>query len=50
VTLLLTTSGTAVIALVVDRVIGLRPTVETETEGLDLNEHGEEAYIFDAKS
>ncbi|MBL9210002.1 MAG: ammonium transporter [Opitutaceae bacterium] len=50
VTLLLSTVGTAVIALFVDRVVGLRPTVETETEGLDLNEHGEEAYIFDAKS
>lgn len=50
VTLLWTTLGTALIALFVKRVFGLRPTVETETQGLDLEEHGEEGYIFDAKS
>ncbi len=50
VTLLWATGGTALIALVVKRVMGLRTTIETETEGLDLDEHGEEAYIFDAKS
>lgn len=50
VTLLWTSLGTALIALVVRRVVGLRTTVEAETEGLDLEEHGEEAYIFDAKS
>ncbi len=50
VTFLWTTTGTALIALVVQRVLGLRTTIETETEGLDLDEHGEEAYIFDAKS
>jgi Amt family ammonium transporter len=50
VTLLLAAGGTALIAWLVDRVVGLRTTVETETEGLDVNEHGEEAYIFDAKS
>ena len=49
-TLLWTTVGTALIALVVKRVLGLRPTIEAETEGLDLDDHGEEAYIFDAKS
>ncbi|NBX58986.1 MAG: ammonium transporter [Opitutaceae bacterium] len=50
VTLLLATIGTALIALFVKQVHGLRPTAEAETEGLDLEEHGEEAYIFDAKS
>ena len=50
VTLLMAVIGTALIALVVKRVFGLRPTIEAETEGLDLDEHGEEAYIFDAKS
>ncbi|MEN9632707.1 MAG: hypothetical protein RL077_1111 [Verrucomicrobiota bacterium] len=50
VTLLLAGAGTALIALVVARAIGLRPTIEAETEGLDFDEHGEEAYIFDAKS
>lgn len=50
VTLLMAVVGTALIAMVVKRVFGLRPTIEAETEGLDLDEHGEEAYIFDAKS
>ncbi len=49
-TLLWTTLGTALIALFVKRVFGLRPSIEAETEGLDLNHHGEEAYIFDEKS
>ncbi len=50
VTLLWTTLGTALIALIVKRVVGLRPSIEAETEGLDLNDHGEEGYIYDAKS
>lgn len=50
VTLLLVTVGTAFIALLVRRVVGLRPTIEAETEGLDLSDHGEEGYIFDIKS
>jgi Amt family ammonium transporter len=50
ITLLWTTLGTALIALVVQQVIGLRPSIETETEGLDLEEHGEEGYIFEPKS
>jgi ammonium transporter, Amt family len=49
-TLALTAVGTAVIALIVKRVVGLRPTIEAEVEGLDLSEHGEEGYIYDAKS
>jgi Amt family ammonium transporter len=36
--------ATAVIALIVKVVIGLRPDVETETAGLDLAEHGEGGY------
>ena len=44
VTLLLSVIGTAVIALVVKAVIGLRPDEEVETLGLDLVEHGEEGY------
>lgn len=50
VTLGLTVVGTAVIALLVQRVVGLRSTVEAEVEGLDVSHHGEEGYIFDAKS
>jgi ammonium transporter, Amt family len=45
VTLILSTVATAVIALVLRGVIGLRPSPEVETAGLDLSEHGEEAYI-----
>jgi ammonium transporter, Amt family len=45
VTLILATVATAVLALVLKLVIGLRPAPEVETAGLDLSEHGEEAYI-----
>jgi len=43
-TLLLAVVGTTVIAFVVKAVLGLRPTAEVETSGLDLAEHGEEGY------
>lgn len=36
--------ATAVIALIVKAVLGLRPDIETETAGLDLAEHGEGGY------
>jgi Amt family ammonium transporter len=45
VTLILSTVATAVIAFVLKMTIGLRPTAEVETAGLDISEHGEEAYI-----
>jgi len=44
VTLALAIVGTVVIAFVVKAVVGLRPSEETETIGLDLSEHGEEGY------
>jgi Amt family ammonium transporter len=44
VTLALSIVGTVVIAYIVKAVVGLRPTEETETVGLDLSEHGEEGY------
>jgi len=44
VTLALAIVGTIVIAFVVKAVLGLRPSEEVETIGLDLTEHGEEAY------
>jgi Amt family ammonium transporter len=44
VTLLLAVIGTTIIAYIVKAVVGLRPTPEVETAGLDLNEHGEEGY------
>jgi ammonium transporter, Amt family len=41
---------TLIIAFIVKALIGLRPTVEAEQEGLDLSDHGEEGYIYEGKS
>jgi ammonium transporter, Amt family len=49
-TIVLSVVATAVIALLVKSIVGLRPTVEAEQEGLDLSDHGEEGYIYEAKS
>ena len=43
-TLVLAIVGTAIIALIVKAIVGLRPAEEIEVAGLDLNEHGEEGY------
>jgi len=43
-TLALAIIGTIVIAYFVKFTIGLRPTEEVETAGLDISEHGEEGY------
>jgi ammonium transporter, Amt family len=45
VTLILSTVATAAIAYALKGTIGLRATPEIETAGLDVSEHGEEAYI-----
>ncbi len=44
VTLVLSIVGTTIIAYIVKAIVGLRPTEEVETVGLDLAEHGEEGY------
>jgi Amt family ammonium transporter len=44
VTLMLAIGGTIVIAYIVKALVGLRPSEEVESSGLDLNEHGEEGY------
>jgi Amt family ammonium transporter len=36
--------GSAILYKVVDVIIGLRPSVEAEREGLDITDHGERAY------
>jgi ammonium transporter, Amt family len=36
--------GTLVILKVIDVIVGLRPTLDSEREGLDLTDHGERAY------
>jgi len=45
VTLVLSVVATAVIAYALKGTIGIRATAEVETTGLDVSEHGEEAYI-----
>jgi Amt family ammonium transporter len=39
--------ATAIIAYIVKFTIGLRPTAEAESEGLDTTDHGEEGYLLD---
>jgi len=46
ITLVIAIVGTTIIAFALKFIIGLRPTPEVETVGLDLNEHGEEGYIL----
>ncbi|MGO9007719.1 MAG: ammonium transporter [Beijerinckiaceae bacterium] len=38
--------GSAILFKIVDLVIGLRPTVDEEREGLDVADHGERAYNY----
>jgi Amt family ammonium transporter len=44
VTIVLSVVATLVIAKIIDAVIGLRPSPDTEDIGLDLVEHGEAGY------
>lgn len=44
VTLIWSGGVSAVLFLILDKTIGLRPTVEAEREGLDISELGERAY------
>jgi Amt family ammonium transporter len=44
ITIVLAVVGTAIIAYIVKAVIGLRPSEDVESIGLDLAEHGEEGY------
>jgi Amt family ammonium transporter len=46
-TIVLSVVGTAVIAMIVKAVIGLRPTPENEEAGLDETDHGEAGYHMD---
>jgi len=45
-TLILSVVATFVLAFVVKLILGLRPTAEEETVGLDLTDHQEEGYIL----
>ncbi|MFO1463074.1 MAG: ammonium transporter [bacterium] len=45
-TILMSVLGTVVIAYLIKATLGLRASPETEVQGLDLSEHGEEGYIY----
>ncbi len=45
-TLVLAIVGTVIIGFIVKMVIGLRPSIEEESGGLDIADHGEEGYIY----
>src|SRR5438128_596680 len=47
-TILLATVATVIVGAIVKTFIGLRIAPETERQGLDINEHGEEGYIVSA--
>ncbi len=49
-TVILSVVSTVIIAYVIKATIGLRPDLEDEQTGLDLTDHGEEGYIYEAKS
>ncbi len=46
-TIVLSVAATAVIATLVKVTIGLRPTADAESEGLDTADHGEEGYLLE---
>ena len=50
ITLVMSVIATVIIAYIVKAVVGLRPSTDAEQEGLDLTDHGEEGYIYEAKS
>lgn len=46
-TIVLAVVATTIIAFLIKFTIGLRPSQEVESEGLDTSEHGEEGYLLD---
>jgi Amt family ammonium transporter len=47
VTICLAVVGTLVLAYLIKKTIGLRPSAESEILGLDLSDHGEAGYHYD---
>ena len=45
-TLVLSLVMTAILAFIIKTLIGLRPSEDVENQGLDINEHGEQGYIY----
>ncbi len=48
VTLVLSIVATVVLAYIVKALVGLRPTEEAESRGLDITDHGEEGYNYNS--
>jgi len=46
ITIALAVVGTVIIGLIIKVIIGLRPSTEAESQGLDITDHGEEGYIL----
>jgi ammonium transporter, Amt family len=46
ITIVIAVVMTVIITFIVKAIFGLRPTVEEETAGLDITDHGEEGYIL----
>lgn len=46
-TIVMALAGTAILAYLIKAVIGLRPTLDQEEQGLDINDHGEAGYHMD---
>ena len=46
ITIVLAVVATAVLAYLVKALVGLRPELEAEREGLDVTDHGETAYNY----
>jgi len=46
-TIVLSVGATAIIAYIIKFTIGLRPSADAESEGLDTSEHGEEGYLIE---
>jgi len=42
--------GTLILLFIVDKLIGLRVSQESEVQGLDLSQHGEEGYFWEASA
>jgi Amt family ammonium transporter len=49
-TLVLAVVSTTIIAFALKALLGLRPEPESEMQGLDLADHGEEGYIYEQKA
>ncbi|HNX04523.1 MAG TPA: ammonia channel protein, partial [Opitutales bacterium] len=45
-TIVISLVATAILAFAIKALIGLRPSQDVENQGLDINEHGEEGYMY----